>query len=143
MDPSVLKGLGRIERLPSFDDRYVLMIDSSNSEAKDDWRKLRSALSGEYDVEPVLLDEEGRLMYPTGKVTVRFVDQLTDDEVERCGQHWGLRGSARNKYISQQVTFHIDQHAAQYLPDLIDMIAQQEGRVQAVWPETISEYKRG
>ena len=140
-----LAELGTVEALPASPGHLHLRLTESASDVpKIAWNTVRKFLAKKdknVAVGPVLLDEHDNPRYSLGTVTVRFKESPSEQEVASFGDLFGLRFRARNSFIPAQVSFEpLDSH--QFLPDVVEHV-RKEGDIVAVWPETLSFYKRG
>ena len=90
---------------------------------------------------PVLVDESGRQLLPTGEITVRFVRPLTRADLEEFSQRYGLTVRSRNDLIPAQVVFLPANRRETYLPELADRLSEAPGVVVA-FASTRSGYNR-
>ena len=90
---------------------------------------------------PVLLDEDGREMLPTGEVTVRFGGPPSDADLGEFGRRHGLSLRSRNEFVPSQAVFVPADRRSAYLPDLCQRLAGEPG-VAAAWANTRSRYER-
>jgi hypothetical protein len=92
-------------------------------------------------VYPVVVNEAGDELFPTGSVAVRFATTPTDADLARFVAEHKLQIRARNSYVPRQVAFDAVS-ATRFLPDVLSEL-EQDDTVERVWPETISQYRRG
>jgi hypothetical protein len=135
------EALGTLEALEGHEDLFVLRLREPQSEARGAWNTVQHALGVGCEVEPVLVDAQGEAHYPTGRIEVRFREAPSDPDLERFAAEHGLRVRGRNRYVSVQAEFQIAE-PGRFLPDLIDGI-ERSAAVRAVWPDTLSRYRRG
>jgi hypothetical protein len=92
-------------------------------------------------VQPVLLDESGHEQYPTGEISVRFLDAASDQQLKQFAESYGLRLHRRNEYVPEQAVFTPLEPVRRYLPDLVREVASNDG-VRAAWANTLAHYRR-
>ena len=91
------------------------------------------------DLLPLLRDRDGVAHYPTGEVTVRFVQAPTDDALGAFAKAHRVTLARRNALEPRQAVFAPAAH--EWLPDLVDRLAAAPGVARA-WPVTVSRYER-
>jgi hypothetical protein len=132
--------LGPVERLAEARDLCLLRVAQAATPAAS-WAAAAKALGGAVDLFPVLYDQDGMSHYPTGEVTVRFVDAPSDAELARFCDAQRVRLLRRNTFVTQQVVCTPASASADFLPDLVARIASQPG-VHRAWANTFSAYRR-
>lgn len=132
--------IGTLEPVPGHDDMLLLHVHDAVARARTAWDHVQDAIGREFTVMPVILDERGIPSYPTGRVGVRFKQAPEPADVERFAEQLNLRLVGMNKYVAAQAVFEPNDHT-DYLPDVVDVAASDE-RVDKVWPEALSAYKR-
>lgn len=135
------KDLGSCQELEESSDLTVVEVETHADGPKAAWEKLKTALGPEHEVAPVLLDEEGGEHYPTGKLTVRFRETPSDEELARFAADHGLQLRGRNKWVAMQADFEASREAEDFLPELVEKV-EEEKTVRAAWPDTLSRYRR-
>lgn len=133
--------VGSVEGIEGHADLLVLRLNEQHEDPRAAWQSVREALGGEVEIVPVLHGPDGEPCYPTGRVAVRFREVLSDSEIAQFAEQHGLRVRVRNRYVQVQVEFQLEQSQRIYLPDLLDQI-ERSPAVRAVWPETLSRYRR-
>jgi hypothetical protein len=118
-----------------------LRTGGKSSDPRGAWQDVQALLGESATVQPVLLDESGHEQYPTGEVSVRFLDAASDQQLKQFAESYGLRLHRRNEYVPQQAVFTPLEPVRRYLPDLVREIAS-DGDVQAVWANTLAHYRR-
>jgi hypothetical protein len=114
---------------------------SSSSDSKIAWQEARARLGMEGTIHPVLFDERGNPHYPTGEITVRFNNSLSDEQLEQFAETHHLRLRDRNEYVPEQAVFYPLEPEESYIPELLKEIAE-EKNAKAVWANTLSRYER-
>jgi hypothetical protein len=132
--------LGSLEQLHGAEPLILLTLKASRS-ARDAWRVVASALGNERAAYPVLLDGGGAPHYPTGEITVRFVQTPSADEVSAFAGRLGLKLARANELAPKQFVFVPLAPAAEFLPDTVERLAAQSG-VRSAWANTLSAYRR-
>lgn len=91
--------------------------------------------------EPLLVDEQGESHVPTGEVSIRFREALSDSELASFAADHGLRLERRNEFVPEQAVFAPVDARGTYLPDLTELLATDPNVTQA-WANTMSRYQR-
>ena len=133
--------LGSLEVIQGPEEFWVLRLKQPEAEPRAAWESVRKALGGDWTVDPVFLDEQGRPHYPTGRIQVRFIVPPRPAQLKQFAKLHRLEVCARNQYVPAQAVFQPQAKARNYLPDLLEEIQSAE-TVQAAWPDTVSAYKR-
>ncbi|MFL6232685.1 MAG: hypothetical protein ACJ76N_06080 [Thermoanaerobaculia bacterium] len=134
-----LSVLGRVQPLAGAG-ALLLMLPAAG-DARSVWSRAQEAVGSAGTVQPVLLDEEGGPHYPTGEVSVRFLEAPEDEELRRFAARHDLRLVRRNKFVPQQAVFQPLDGSGSYLPDLVERL-QREAGTRAAWANTLSQYQR-
>jgi hypothetical protein len=136
-----LDALGSTEILDGLEAGIVLRLQHPDQEPRCAWQAIQDAVGENNEVHPVLLDSEGDLHYPTGRINVRFSRAPNDAEVENFARVHNLETRSRNKFVPTQFVFEPRESSKRYLPDVLKTIRSEE-LVNAAWADTLSEYKR-
>lgn len=128
-----------VERLT--DELVVVTPRETGGDGSAWWKRIQDAVRSAEWVAPAVVDDSGRPSYPTGAVTVRFVDAPTDAELENIAGAYDLQLVRRNEYIPEQIVFVPSKPRETFLPDLVERVAV-DARVQSAWPVTMSRYER-
>lgn len=138
------KRLAKCEEIKLFRDdeeRFLLTLAGEADDPRIAWEYVQKAFGAEAVVAPVLTDEAGHTLYPTGTVHVRFDRTLSDDELQAFAATYRLGIQERNRYQPAQVSFSITDPTDTYLPELMDRLSEAPG-VKAAWQETKARYRR-
>jgi hypothetical protein len=134
-----LSGLGRVQ--PLVGARALLLTLPATGDARSVWNRAREAVGSAGTVQPVLLDEEGGPHYPTGEVSVRFLEAPGEEELKRFAARHDLRLVRRNEFVPQQAVFQPLDGSGSYLPDLVERLEREAG-TRTAWANTLSQYRR-
>jgi hypothetical protein len=130
---------GSVEPIGGESDLTLVKVADTAADAREAWQQVHEAVGGK-DIQPVMLDPNGKPQYPTGEVSVRFRTTLHDSELRDFAKRHGLRFLRRNEFVPEQAVFEpVEKN--QYLPDIIEAVsAATETRL--VWANTLSAYER-
>jgi hypothetical protein len=140
--PKLAASLGETECLGGHERRFTLTLKSPPPDPEEGLRLVREALGSRYEVQHVLLDEQGHPHFPTGTLTVRFKTAPSDKELREFAGPLGLTVESRNDFIPSQVSFRVSPRKKASVPDVLERIQAGEDRVQEAWPETLASYHR-
>jgi hypothetical protein len=130
-----LAAAGTLEELD--ENNLLLRVTTQASSSETQWRELTNLAGSLATVQPVLIDEKGQTLFPTGDVTVRFPKKPTAKQLKGFAAKYGLQVRDRNEFVPEQVAFKTDR----YLPDVLQEIDTDED-IQTAWPNTSSRYQR-
>ncbi len=130
-----------LEAVEGSPDMVVVRAAGEGPQPKATWARVQRAVGEDTVVAPVLTDEQGHTLFPTGTLQIRFDRAPSDTELERFAQAHGLKLLHRNKFQLAQASFAIRDPLHNYLPDLVSTLEGELG-VRRAWPETKSRYER-
>ena len=134
-----LKGFKEITQLPK--ELLLLHIAARRQTPRKSWETLRAALEAPGDLFPVLLNDNGERLCPTGVIQVRFHEPFPDKELESFAKEHRLRLVERNRFQPAQASFEMQDPATTYLPEVIEK-ANTPSTVRVAWAETMAHYRR-
>lgn len=129
-----LSPAGSLEEL---DENNLLLRVTKPSSPETQWRELTDLVGSLATVQPVLIDEKGQTLFPTGDVTVRFPKKPTAKQLKDFAAKHGLELRDRNEFVREQATFKTNT----YLPDVLQQI-DTDNDIKEAWPNTRSRYQR-
>jgi hypothetical protein len=136
-----LSDLGdRVKPLGGHPGLFIVSSGSKRRSAAVEVGKALSGLDADIRVEPLLEDEHGNRVVPTGKVTVRFKSEPSNDDLRRFADSMGLSFISRNKYVPSQVSFRTSR--SDQITELMERIPKFSDNIIAAWPETLGVYRR-
>lgn len=135
-----LAGIGTLEDLGGTD-AFLLHSTKKSTNSKTVWLGIRDAVGPAVIIQPVLLDEQHKPHYPTGEISVRFNETLSDEELMQFAAKHRLRLRARNEFVPQQAVFELSDPAQTYLPEVVEELTQTQ-QTKEVWANTLSHYER-
>jgi hypothetical protein len=137
-----LDDLGRVEPLRGHPGMFIITPRGERIGAAERLRAALKLFGSKVRVSPLLEDERGNRLVPTGKVTVRFKSEPSDADLQQLAAPLGLTIDSRNKYIPSQVSFRVAGDVSDELLDVVDRIRERDDRVLQAWPETLGLYRR-
>jgi len=120
---------------------FVLRNDTPTSSPRQGWDRLMRKYGEHLDfASPVLVDDRGRHMLPTGKIVVQFRDAPSGEVLRQFEDTYGVRYLKTNEFKREQLTFDLRDKET-YPPDLIARL-KSDGNVKLAEPETMSQFLR-
>ena len=111
----------------------------------DDLRKfserINNMVGNEGVVAPLLLDQDGNRLFPTGHLQVRFREALSDDVLVRFAKRHQLDLAQRNTWAAQQAEFAVRRDDTRYFPDIAAQVSRDKQVAQA-WPDVRAAFRR-
>src|SRR5689334_7638977 len=99
-----LASFGTVEPLNA-KDLYLLRVTHSKGDPETTWREVSERLKSADLIQPVLIDERDYPHYPTGEITVRFNEALSDAQLAEFATAHKLRLLRRNEFVAEQAIF--------------------------------------
>lgn len=122
-------------------DAWTASLIHTPTSAANGWHALRLRLGNDFVAIPVLVDEDGQHRYPTGLLTVRFLQTPNDRSIAAFARQYQLSVVRHAKFAKQQVIFKPVFSIDVFLPDLLDAVAGVDG-VDAAWLDADSAIQR-
>jgi hypothetical protein len=135
-----LASLGELEPLNA-KDLFLLRVNQTTDAPEVTWRKVTERVKSADLVQPVLIDERDYPHYPTGEISVRFKDALSDAQLAEFAAAHKLRVRKRNEFVAEQAVFSPLAANEVYLPEAVKRLATDD-RVSEAWANTLSQYER-
>jgi hypothetical protein len=132
---------GSIETLKGSSNLTLIKLTEPSEDARQAWEQAHTAVGGAAQVQPVLLDPEGKPQYPTGEVSVRFRTALAEPELREFAERHRLRLLRRNEFAPEQAVFE-PVEKDRYLPDLVDELST-ASEARLAWANTMASYDKG
>jgi hypothetical protein len=92
-------------------------------------------------VEPVLTDESGARLLPTGSVRANFHAPQSEAELKRFAERYNADFVARNRWQPRIAEFRIRPDDPRSVIEFADAVAQ-DGTVENAWPDVLASFKR-
>ena len=91
--------------------------------------------------ELLLVDDSSLPLVPTGELSVRFHEPLSDDELAGFAKEHGLELRRRNEFVPEQAVFAPQRWRGELLTERAEKLSH-ERAVSEAWLNTASEYHR-
>jgi hypothetical protein len=118
------------------------MVESKAEDSRALCERINDAVGPEAVVAPLLVDDEGNRLFPTGKLLVRFEERPTDDLLSAFAERHQVELSQRNKWAERQAEFNLSTTDHRFLPDIAAAMNEDAGVTKA-WPEVQASFRRG
>jgi hypothetical protein len=120
---------------------FVLYCPDQRTTPRQQWEKLVHDYGDLLKfVSPVMLDDKGQQMLPTGKIIVQFHTTPTLRDLKQFEERYDLHDAKVNEFANNQFSFDATDLRI-YLPDLVAEL-QADGEIKLAAPETFAKYSR-
>ncbi|MET4209154.1 hypothetical protein [Bradyrhizobium sp. LA2.1] len=92
-------------------------------------------------VAPILADDEGNRLLPTGRMQVRFKEAPTDKVLQTFAKKHKVAPGQRNKWSPQQAEFAVRTDDTRYFPDVAAEM-EKDSKVATAWPDVRAAFRR-
>jgi hypothetical protein len=103
--------------------------------------RINKVVGTEGVVAPMLADEEGNRLLPTGRMQVRFKEPPTDNFLTSFAKRHNVELAQRNKWSPQQVEFAVRSDDTRYFPD-VAVELKKDNEVMTAWPDVQAAFRR-
>ena len=103
--------------------------------------RINKVVGTEGVVAPMLVDEEGNRLLPTGRMQVRFKEPPTDNFLTSFAKRHNVELAQRNKWSPQQVEFAVRSDDTRYFPD-VAVELKKDNEVMTAWPDVQAAFRR-
>jgi hypothetical protein len=131
---------GKLAKIPGTPPTHV--VESKAGDPRKLWERINKLVGDEGVVAPVLVDDEGNRLLPTGRLQVRFEQPPSDEALAKFAERHRVELSGRNKWAPQQAEFAVRADDVRYLPDVASELKRDKS-VAAAWPDVRAAYRRG
>jgi hypothetical protein len=118
---------------------HVLETECSDLRALSD--QINKVVGAEGVVAPLLTDDDGNVLFPTGSLQVRFKDQPSDDQLSSFAKRHKITLKQRNKWAPMQAEFTVGSDDLRYFPDIAAEVSSDD-YVTNAWPDVRAAYRR-
>jgi hypothetical protein len=120
----------------------LLRLDDARTDLRAARAEILDRVEGVDWAEPLLVDDSSSLAVPTGELSVRFHEPLSDDELRQFADEHGLELRRRNEFVPEQATFAPRGRRGETLPEQVEKLGRAR-TVKQAWTNTASQYRRG
>jgi hypothetical protein len=103
--------------------------------------RINKVVGKEGVVAPMLADNEGNRLFPTGRMQVRFKQPPTDNVLSRFAKRHNVELARRNKWSPQQAEFAVRTDDTRYFPDVAAELGK-DNTVVTAWPDVLAAFQR-
>jgi hypothetical protein len=120
---------------------FVFRSPSPSAAPRNGWDRLMREYGDRLQfASPVMVDDRGRQMLPTGKIVVQFHAPPSGEALRQFEKTYGLRYLKTNEFKREQLSFEALEKAT-YPPDLIARL-KSDSNIKLAAPETMARYSR-
>ena len=130
---------GKIAPLANVAD--TLVLEAKAEEPRKLFRKLNDIVGDNAVVAPVLVDQDGNRLFPTGRLQVRFKDASDESWLSDFAARHGLDFVKSNRWAPQQAEFAVRPSDSRFLPEIAAAVAGDKA-VETAWPDVRAAYRR-
>lgn len=103
--------------------------------------RINKVVGTEGVVAPMLADDEGNRLLPTGRMQVRFKQPPSDSVLTRFAKRHKVELAQRNKWSPQQAEFAVRTDDMRYFPDVAAEL-KKDSTVMTAWPDVRAAFRR-
>jgi hypothetical protein len=130
----------KVTSLPNVPDTYV--VQAKPEDPRKLFNRLNDVVGDAAVVAPVLVDEEGNRLFPTGRLQVRFNKHPDDKSLSDFAERHRLELTKRNRWAPQQAEFAVRPEDSRFLPEIADEVVS-DGSVANAWPDVRAAFRKG
>src|SRR4051812_2424683 len=119
----------------------TLVIEGQSGDPRALCERINQVVGSEGVVAPLLVDDEGNRLFPTGHLQVRFEEPPSDGTLSAFADRHRVELGGRNKWAPPQADFLVGRDDGRFLPDIASAMAQDDGVVDA-WPDVQAAFRR-
>jgi hypothetical protein len=130
---------GKVSPLPNVADTYV--VQAKPEDPRKLFSRLNDVIGDAALVAPVLVDEEGNRLFPTGRLQVRFNKHPDDKSLSDFAERHRLELTRRNRWSPQQAEFSVRPEDPRFLPEIADEVVS-DRTVATAWPDVRAAFRK-
>jgi hypothetical protein len=120
----------------------VMILEKVAGKARAAWEKVNDIVGKEGVVVPILEDDEGHRLLPTGRIEVRFKTPPAPKALEDFARRHGLKLAGQGRWNNAQASFALKPEDGRFLMEIVAAL-DADPETEAAWPDTRSAYRRG
>lgn len=117
------------------------MVEISGGDLRKFSERINKVVGTEGVVAPMLADDEGNRLLPTGTMQVRFKSPPSDDLLADFAKRHKVELAQRNKWSPQQAEFAVRTDDLRYFPDVAAEL-EKDKTVVSAWPDVRAAFRR-
>jgi hypothetical protein len=129
----------KVTPLPNVADTYV--VQAKPDDPRKLFNRLNDVVGDAAVVAPVLVDEDGNRLFPTGRLQVRFNKHPDDKSLSDFAKRHHLELTKRNRWSPQQAEFAVRPEDSRFLPEIADEVGS-DGAVATAWPDVRASFRK-
>jgi hypothetical protein len=120
---------------------FVFRNSTPSTGPRQEWDRLMREYGDHIEfVAPVMVDDKGGQMLPTGKIVVQFYSPPSGEALQQFEKTYRLRYLKTNEFKREQLSFEALDKTT-YPPDLIATL-RSDSNIKLAAPETMARYSR-
>jgi hypothetical protein len=123
------------------DSPLTQMVEISGGDLRKISEQINKVVGTEGVVAPMLADDEGNRLLPTGTMQVRFKSAPSDDLLADFAKRHKVELAQRNKWSPQQAEFAVRTDDLRYFPDVAAEL-EKDKTVVSAWPDVRAAFRR-
>jgi hypothetical protein len=116
-------------------------VETSVSNLRKFSERINKVVGTEGVVAPMLADNEGNRLFPTGRMQVRFKQPPSDHSLTDFAKRHNVELAQRNKWSPQQAEFAVRTDDMRYFPDVAAEL-KKDSTVVTAWPDVRAAFRR-
>jgi hypothetical protein len=130
---------GKLAKIAGAPDTVV--VENDGDDPRRLCEKLNEVVGTEGIVAPVLVDEEGNKLLPTGRFQVRFKKTPSGQQLASFAARHNVDLAKQNQWSSSQAEFKLRADDVRYFPDVAEQISA-DADVAAAWPDVRAAFRK-
>jgi hypothetical protein len=131
----------KVEHVPGRPDMIVVELPKTAKDSRAARQRLGQLLHGRAMIEPVLTDETGARLFPTGCIRVNFHEPQPEEMLKSFAKRHNIRFLSRNRWQEKLADFSSMPEDKRSVIDIAKEVAKDE-TVEAAWPDVVGSFKR-
>ena len=120
---------------------FVVHKKAPSNSPRQEWDRLMQEYGEHLDfASPILVDDQGRHMLPTGKIVVQFHNAPSGEALRQFEDTYGVHYLKTNEFNQGQLSFE-PRDKETYPPDLVARL-KSDSNIKLASPETVARYSR-
>ena len=123
------------------DDPPIHTMETTRKDLRALAEEINAVVGTEAVVSPLLSDDDGSRLVPTGQMQVRFKEPPSAEALDRFAREHKLDQAGLNKWAPAQAAFSVRTDDTRYLPELESEL-QDDKTVKAAWADVKAAFRR-
>jgi hypothetical protein len=123
------------------DDPPIHAMETTRKDLRALSEEINAVVGTEAVVSPLLSDNDGSRLVPTGQMQVRFKEPPSAEALDKFAQEHKVELAGLNKWAPAQAAFSVRSDDTRYLPELESEL-QDDKTVKAAWADVKAAFRR-